>query len=145
MKKIVLIGLSLVMILCLCSCGNAKDEKLSSISAQLVSKEFKSRYGMDKNGNVGEWTMSFEKDGKAKYENYSAGNGWLFFEETVYTYDVKMENGIYFIDLTVVECKNQYGEQSNNVKPGDKEKYYIELSGDSVTMIYNDDQKLRFE
>lgn len=79
------------------------------------------------------------------YENYSAGNGWLFFEETVYTYDVKMENGIYFIDLTVVECKNQYGEQSNYVKPGDKEKYYIELSGDSVTMIYNDDQKLRFE
>ena len=146
MKKIVLIGLSLVMILCLCSCGNAKDEKLSSISSQLVTKAFKSSTSTISGDATFSAEMTFSANGEAEYEEIYSAIGYLSCTRITFDYEVKKEvEGVYYIDLTVATREDVAGGgTATEYQPGDKEKFYIELSGDSVNMIYNDEQKLKF-
>ena len=147
MKKIILTGFTLVMILCLCSCGNVKDEKLSTISAQLVTKAFKSSTSTISGDATFSAEMTFTANGEAEYEEIYSAIGYLSCTRITFDYEVKKEaEGVYYIDLTVVNREDVTGGgTATDYELGDKEKFYIELSSDSVTMIYNDSQKLKFK
>ena len=147
MKKIVLIGLCFAMVLCLCSCGNAKDEKLSSISAQLVTKSFKSSTSTISGDSTFSAEMTFSANGVAEYEEIFSSIGYLTCTRITFDYEIKKETeDVYYINLTVANREDVAGGgTATEYAIGDKEKFYIELSDGSVTMIYNDDQKLKFK
>ena len=153
MKRFLTIVLSIILVLSLSACINGckveskVDKKIASITSQLISKEFRYYYNNEIFSVTISEKMQFSNNGEATFCIWEFRDYNSYATDIVFNYEVKKEaENLYYVDLTVIDFEHKKsGAATNDYKIGGKEKFYIDFNGDSITMLYNDNYKLKFE